>query len=253
MFTIIDGLILAGGRSSRMGQDKALIPIQGEPLLHRVGRVASGCCRQVWILSPWPERYRAVVDPEWRLLTEADPDRGPLCGFHQGLEQISRISDPPEWILLLACDLPYLQGEILKEWGGRLEHLPPDRLAVVPYRQHRWEPLCGWYRLACLAPLAAAIQQGQRSFQPWLNSISLEPIEITSEQPPWERMVWNCNTPADLTDLDISPEAHHVRAIADQAGVDPRVQALPVSAVADDQLDRSHRGKISGTDPGLDR
>jgi len=190
----VDGLILAGGRSSRMGRDKALIPIQGEPLLHRVGQVAADCCRRVWILSPWPQRYRAVVDPSWRLLTEADPDRGPLHGLHQGVQQISKIPEPPEWILGLACDLPYLQVEILREWGKRLEQLPGDRLAVVPYRDDRWEPLCGWYRLECLSLL--------ESFQTWLNQIPAARIEIPSDHPRWDRMLWNCNTPADLADLN---------------------------------------------------
>ncbi len=206
----VDGLILAGGRSSRMGRDKALIPIRGEPLLHRVGQVAADCCRQVWILSPWPQRYRAVVDPSWRLLTETDPDglrpatghRGPLHGLHQGVQQISKISDPPEWILVLACDLPYLQVEILKEWGKRVEQLPGDRFAIVPYRDDRWEPLCGWYRLECLSLLELAIQHGQTSLQTWLNQIPTERIEIPSDHSPWARMLWNCNTPADLADLN---------------------------------------------------
>ena len=200
---IIDALILAGGRSARMGQDKALISVQGQPMLRRVAQVASGCCRQVWILSPWPQRYSVVVDPVGSLLREDHPDQGPLVGFHQGITQVSSIPDPPEWILLLACDLPFLQETILREGMERLEGIESDRLALVPYRQDRWEPLCGWYRLRCLSSLAAAIQRGERSFQTWLARIPVEKLQITSGHSEWERMLWNCNTPADLERADL--------------------------------------------------
>ncbi len=186
-----------------MGQDKALISVQGEPMLHRVARVASRCCRQIWILCPWPERYAAVVDPAWSLLREDHPDQGPLVGFHQGLTQVSSRPDAPEWILVLACDLPFLQERILGDWMGRLAGIGADRLALVPYRQDRWEPLCGWYRLSCLSSLEAAIQAGERSFQVWLEQIPVQKLQITSAHSEWDRMLWNCNTPSDLERLDL--------------------------------------------------
>lgn len=205
MSVIVDGLILAGGRSSRMGRDKALIQWGGEPLLHRVGRVASQCCRQISILSPWPDRYRGLVESSWQLGVEEHPDQGPLVGLNQGLQHLGAVADPPEWVLLLACDLPYLQVSILKGWMQQLEEIGADGLALVPYRQDRWEPLCGWYRLSCAASLARGIQAGHRSFQTWLNQIPVQPIPITPEMTLEARMMWNCNTPADLMEETTQP------------------------------------------------
>lgn len=199
--TIVDGMIVAGGRSSRMGQDKALLCWQDRPLLRHVAQLASRCCRHIYIISPWPERYREIADPHWQLLLETQPNQGPLSGFHQGLVQVKNRPNPPEWILLLACDLPLLEESILRNWMLSLSQISSEQLALVPREGDRWEPLCGWYRLSCLSSLTLAIQQGQRSFQVWLDQISTEPIEIEATAARTRRMLWNCNTPEDFEQI----------------------------------------------------
>ena len=123
-------LILAGGQSSRMGQDKALIPIQGIPLIRRVYEVARACSPPVYVISPWCDRYCPILPPACRFITEhqhqtGEPMRdrprspGPLFGFYQGLTHIQTQSDV-EWVLLLACDLPNLHLATLQSWRDSL-------------------------------------------------------------------------------------------------------------------------------------
>lgn len=187
-------LVLAGGKSSRMGKDKALIPWQGTPILKRVCQTAATCCQQVYILTAWSERYQDLLGEKYQYLKEFNPGQGPLVALAQGLAQITR-DYSIDWILLLACDLPQLETEILKTWSNQLSQLPPETLALVPRRREGWEPLCGFYRPAVRNSLQNFIEQGGRSFQVWLSNLPAQSIAVGEKE---AKMLWNCNTPADL-------------------------------------------------------
>ncbi|MEL6814500.1 MAG: NTP transferase domain-containing protein [Cyanobacteria bacterium J06598_3] len=122
-------MILAGGQSRRMGQDKALLPGRdGQPLLCQTVRTALQLAPRVVIVTPWPERYRTLLDDvrsrynpalspsAVQLVQEPLPNAsGPLGGFFQGWEVLTS-----SWCLLLACDLPYLEASVLQDWWQQL-------------------------------------------------------------------------------------------------------------------------------------
>ncbi|MGF1492018.1 MAG: molybdenum cofactor guanylyltransferase [Microcoleaceae cyanobacterium] len=190
MNNLVSALILAGGRSSRMGQDKALVEFQGQPMLRRVYEVASTCCSSVYLLTPWPERYVEILPEAAQVLRESAPHQGPLVALCQGLTQIQT-----EWVLLLACDLPLLNPTILQDWIEQLTLSANSTFARVPYQNDNWEPLCGFYRHCLATNLQEFIEQGGRSFQNWLDQIAAEPLVVN---PNTAQMLHNCNTPADL-------------------------------------------------------
>ena len=183
-------LVLAGGQSSRMGRDKALILWDGQPMLQRVCTAAEHCCQSVYILTSWPDRYQEKIAGDYQWLIESNPGKGPLIALSQGFEQIDA-----EWILLLACDLPQLNRNILQQWSEQLSNLSPEILALVPQSGERWEPMCGFYRQEAEKELKAFIQQGGRSFQGWLKQISVRSIPVGDKE---AAMLRNCNTPEDL-------------------------------------------------------
>jgi len=189
----IAALILAGGASSRMGQDKALLLWDGVPLLQRVIRVVAQCCGEVYLLTPWRDRYQshfpAYAPPKYHWLEERVPTQGPVVALGQGLAVI-----PADWVLVLACDLPLLDIRILQKWRSQLPHLPSSTLAFVPYQDY-WHPLCGFYRPQVLVKLEAFLAQGGKSFQPWLSHLPAQKIFLEA---PELRMLWNCNSPQDL-------------------------------------------------------
>lgn len=195
----INAIVLAGGLSSRMGQDKALLAVDGIPLLLQVCQVAQQCVEQVYVVTPWVERYQDILtaNPSIQFIQETPsieetPTHGPLVGFLQALTQLQT-----DWVLLLACDLPNLQVEILQHWVAQLPSVPDSITALLTRNpQGWWEPLCGFYRTNCRSSLETFVQNGGRSFQQWLASQSIQPLTLTDPQ-----MLLNCNTPEDLQKL----------------------------------------------------
>ncbi len=183
-------LILAGGKSSRMGTDKALVPYKGVPMLQRVYQVAAECTEQVYVLTPWKERYQNILPSDCNYLIESQSGKGPVNGLSEGLEQISA-----DWILLLACDLPLLNIEILQSWINKLPQIPTSTLALVPQRSQIWEPMCGFYRQEVKTELDTFLQAGKRSFQELLSGIEVEVLNVDRKA---DLMLLNCNSPGDL-------------------------------------------------------
>ncbi|MHC5824118.1 MAG: molybdenum cofactor guanylyltransferase, partial [Nostoc sp.] len=149
----LTAIVLAGGKSSRMGHDKALIPIQGVPLLQRVCAIAQNCADAVYVVTPWPERYEDLLLPSCQFIREVSLSgeslaHGPLVGFAQGLAEVQT-----EWVLLLACDLPRLRVEVLQNWVTKLDSVGDDAIAALADHPKGWEPLCGFYRRRCLPQL----------------------------------------------------------------------------------------------------
>ncbi|WP_287129399.1 molybdenum cofactor guanylyltransferase [Candidatus Cyanaurora vandensis] len=186
------GLLLCGGQSSRMGQDKALLKVQGVPLLQRVHQVAHQVLpgSPLYAVTPWPERYQQLL-PSCRWVKD-DIAQGPLAGFAQGLAVVQT-----EWVLLLACDLPRLDPQVLLTWRAALVVLPETVLALLPRSQQAWEPLCGFYRRSALASVRAFLHKGGRSFQDWLTLVRVQEAMGAPQE-----MFFNCNTPQELDRIE---------------------------------------------------
>lgn len=188
-------IVLAGGQSRRMGQDKALIVVNGVPLLQGVCQVALACTPIVYVVTPRGATYQPILPANCQIISEpkqAEPP-GPLVGFALGLAQAQA-----DWVLLLACDLPGLQRKVLCRWAAMLpteELKPGDALALLPRSNLGWDPLCGFYHQSCQPSLQNFIRQGGRSFQAWLRQMPVTELPCPPE------MLFNCNTPADLNFL----------------------------------------------------
>ena len=194
-------LILVGGLSQRMGQDKALLEKDGVSLLQRTWDIAQVLTPNVWIVTSRRDRYQPLLPVTAQWLEETPPPlgqlpSGPLIAFLRALEQITA-----EWIMLLACDLPNLRVDVLTEWCTDLVTLPQSVIAYLPRTEEGWEPLCGFYRSSCLPSLQTYAATGQRSFQGWLDQAGA--LAIPSVAVPAEMLI-NCNTPADWERLQKS-------------------------------------------------
>ena len=205
-------MILAGGHSRRMGQDKALLTLNsGLTLLAATVQSVQGqllsadrpLASEVMVVTPWPERYEPLLPSSVRLVKEPTTPSpainhdspGPLSGFAYGWTQITS-----EWCLLLACDLPYLNAAELARWWQSIEREQQETSAAetqliqasLARSEKGWEPLCGFYHRSCQPSLATYLAGAQRSFQGWLPGLSVS--EYTSAP---AQMFFNCNRPED--------------------------------------------------------
>lgn len=181
----LTGVVLCGGRSVRMGRDKSLLEIGGRTLLERAITVLDGISDEVVLACGPGERYS---DLGRALVVDAFQDGGPLAGLEAGLRRAST-----EWIAALACDMPRVEPSIFVELLERAER---DGLDVCFLRTERGvEPLCAVYRKTCLAPMRAALENGERKVVSFLR---FRPTPRAGELELAASLAINLNTPAEF-------------------------------------------------------
>ena len=192
------GFVLTGGRSSRMGKEKALLEISGTPLLVRAVHLLQKICPCVKIVGQ-PERYARFG---FIGIGDQQPDSGPLAGILAALDQTTA-----PWNLVVACDMPYLSEEWLCYLTSRAR--ASSALVLLPESQHGPEPLCAVYHRDGAAALRAEFEQGVLKVTRALESLPVERIsssEITSFDPHGV-LFQNLNTPEEYEQARADLEA----------------------------------------------
>jgi molybdopterin-guanine dinucleotide biosynthesis protein A len=164
-FHEVKAFILAGGESTRMGEDKALLTLAGRPLLSRTADLLSPLVASVTVIGN-PARYSSLG---LAVVPDDTPGVGPLGGIATAL----RISSA-EWNLVVGCDMPYLTAEWLEFLISRALSSRAD--AVLPENERGPEPLCAMYHARCAPVVAAAIARGTRKVTDGLAGCVVEKI-----------------------------------------------------------------------------
>lgn len=180
-------VILAGGDSRRMGQDKASLPLHGRTLLQHVADSVARVFPQV-IVSV--RRPRADLDlPQ---VCDTLPEGGPLAGLAAALE---RIETP--WLFAAGCDMPFLAPAVIEALARRRA----GHQAVVPVVQGHPQPLAAFYARECLDAIRD-IQAGggKRSLRALLERLDVCYVDEAQlrEFDPQLRSFFDLDTPADV-------------------------------------------------------
>ncbi len=166
----IAGVVLAGGRSTRMGRDKALLRLDGESLIRRQLRLLkeSGVKRLLVAgaagESVEGSALRAEIPPGVAWLADSRPDCGPLAGIAGAL---ARLEPGETHLLVLAVDLPRLGVGLLSQLIRDAQQTPDA--GVVPVVAGRWEPLVAVYPQAGLDSALIRLDRGALSVQDWVR------------------------------------------------------------------------------------
>ncbi len=185
---------MAGGESSRMGVDKGLLEIAGEPMIVRASRLVGSAVGAAALVVGTPEKYRALG---LRAIADDWPGCGPLGGIATAL----RASDAA-WNLVVACDLPYLTREWLQYLLQRARDSAEEAMVpmnLTPENKRGAEPVCAMYHKGCEPTLRRALERGVRKVTDGLAELRVEVIEPKE----WKGfdseglLFKNVNTPAD--------------------------------------------------------
>lgn len=180
----VAGIVLAGGRSRRMGADKRLLRIGGETLLQRAVRIVSEAAAPVYLAAEEPAVPGTVH------VSDEVPNAGPLAGLAACL---SRAGDGAH--VCAACDLPLLKPGVLR----LLLRLAEGWEGAVPVIGGHAEPLCAVYRGGCADLFRSELVRGERSIQRLLPRLELRRVteeELRQEDPELLSFL-NANTPED--------------------------------------------------------
>jgi molybdenum cofactor guanylyltransferase len=131
----LTAFILAGGKSTRMGMDKAFVDYEGRTLLMRTLDLARSVATDVWIVGD--KKKFAGLAP---VLEDIFHDRGPLGGIHAALR-----ASPTELNLMLAVDTPFVSSAFLQYLISQARSAS-EAAVIVPRAGGSWQPLCAIYR-----------------------------------------------------------------------------------------------------------
>jgi molybdopterin-guanine dinucleotide biosynthesis protein A len=183
--------ILAGGNSQRFGEDKALARLHGRPLLAHVLERTAGLAAETFIVANRPAAY---AEFNLRLVSDLLPGYGVLGGLYTALHHAAQ-----PWLLALACDMPLVNRALLEY----MLTLTSGVEAVVPSWDGWAEPLHALWSKACLAPMRAALDRGDRrvaSFFPAVRVRLVTQAEVETFDPEHLSFL-NVNTPAQLAEI----------------------------------------------------
>jgi len=188
----ITGVILAGGRSTRMGQDKGLVPIAGKPLFEHIAQRLSPMVGEIIINT---NQNHAQYGREFAIVTDIIQDHsGPLAGMLAGLKSIKT-----EWALFVPCDVP----EFPENLAENLWRHKDGSQSVYARDEVRDHPTFCLLSRSIIPALENFLMNGDRKVMFFFKQINAVPVTFTDKH-----AFMNLNTPADLTHWETMSGEH---------------------------------------------
>jgi molybdopterin-guanine dinucleotide biosynthesis protein A len=194
-FEDVAGVILAGGKSRRYGENKALVAVEGVPLIERVANVLGSVFHRVVLVTNSPDEYKHLRLPMFEDLVKG---LGPLGGILTGLSVITE-----EAGFLVACDMPFLNPALIRY----MSQIRGTFHVVVPRIRGDFETLHALYSRQCLPALWRFIHAGEYQVFRFFQEVTVryvEEDEIRSHDPGLRSFI-NINRPEDLVAISADP------------------------------------------------
>ena len=188
----VTGIVLAGGLSRRLGRDKAVEPIDGEPLISRVIRRLEDLTDEIVVVVNNSARGEQLpLSDSTKVAVDIYPDSGSLGGIFSGLSAAKN-----DWGFVVACDMPFLNSSLI----ARILTLRHSYDAVVPVLGGFPEPTHAAYSKACLPHIERRLKSNQLRIAAFFDSVRVMslPEEEVDQFDPEHLSFFNVNTPDDL-------------------------------------------------------
>jgi molybdopterin-guanine dinucleotide biosynthesis protein A len=189
----VEGFILVGGASSRMGTNKALLEVGGQNFVERIQAALASLTTQASLVG---EKKEYPAWPSLPVVPDVHVKWGALGGLHAAL-----MACRARWAAVVACDLPFVTGELFV----RLASLRENFEAVVPVQPDgRLQPLCALYRAAaCRERAEELINAGERRPLALLDAVNTRRVRFDqlSDLDAADQFFTNVNTPEDYATI----------------------------------------------------
>lgn len=182
----IVGCVLAGGKSSRMGSDKALLELDGVPMIARATATLRAVFSAVVIASDRRAEYEFLDAP---ILPDVLKNCGPLGGIHAAL-----LLTKAEQLFVLATDMPFVSPEVIRHIVANA-----DSHATIPMLEGRVQPLCALYKRSCLPVIERALYEKRFAVHDVLEELNPTFVALTPRLAFYSpNLLDNLNAPRDI-------------------------------------------------------
>jgi molybdopterin-guanine dinucleotide biosynthesis protein A len=191
------GVILSGGKSVRMGQNKAFIKIEGIPIINRIYILFKELFEEVMIVT---DRKELFTNFDSNIFPDLLPNMGALGGLYTGI-----FYSTYHYSFCVACDMPFIKKPLVQYL---IENIRNEDV-IVPRTTDGLQPLHAVYSKNCLGPIKRVIDQGKYKIIDFYDLVKvkiLEQKDFASLDPLRESFI-NVNTPKELISLRKDKEA----------------------------------------------
>jgi len=194
----ISGIILSGGKSIRMGENKAFIKIDGVPIINRICDLFKELFQEVIIVTNQQDIFRHFGS---KIYSDLIPDKGALGGLYTGLFFATF-----HYSFCVACDMPFIKKSLVQYLIKNIE----DEDVIIPRTKDGLQPLHAIYSKKCLDPIKSTIDEGKFKIIDIYDLVKVKIVEengFLSLDPIRESFI-NVNTPEELSRLGRNKESH---------------------------------------------
>ena len=192
--------ILAGGKSSRMGTDKALLEFEGKQFITQIAEKLSWFDERI-IARGENSRFESALEREWAVIPDIYPEHGPIGGLHAALS-----SCESDALFVVTCDMPLIESGLVRELCDLMQETDLTGERVDAYdvivsvgEGGKIHPLCGVYRKSVVPVLEEQIISDQNRVMAALKKLRVK--YVTVDSPASARQLANINTPEDYEKL----------------------------------------------------
>jgi molybdopterin-guanine dinucleotide biosynthesis protein A len=192
MSAAVSAILLAGGKSSRLGTDKARVKLDGAcVMIQNIAEKLSAVSDDV-VVSTNGRRYEDIT-VEVRWAEDVTPGAGSLMGLYSGLRAVKY-----DYAVAVACDMPFINIGLLKYMIA----LPRDYDALLPRVGDEFEPLHSIYSKKCLPAIEKNLRAGHLKITGFLDDVDVKYVteEIINRYDPEHLSFFNVNTTEQLTE-----------------------------------------------------
>lgn len=184
----ITGIILSGGKSLRMGENKSFIKVDGVPIIHRIYNLFKELFQEIIIVTNQKELFSAF---DSKIYSDLLPNKGALGGLYTGI-----FFSTFQYAFCVACDMPFIKLFLVQYLIKNIE----DFDVIVPRTKGGLHPLHAIYSKNCLNPIRKMLEQGNYKIIDFYNMVRVKIVEEDNfiYLDPLRESFINVNTPEEL-------------------------------------------------------